>query len=373
MLPEGVTLDNWQSGPANRWSFQHVDDVVPTVVVSRGDGPVLALSEGPAFTHPGLDDFLTRTYTDGIVILKGREIVVERYFNNMTPQTRHLLMSVSKSLCSAVFGQYVATGTIDPTSLVSAYVPELANSGYADATVQHVLDMTASIAYDESYEDPNSEVTMHERVGLWRPALPGDPANTYEFLAQLRQGPLDHNATFQYCSANTDVLGWILERVTGQQYATLLAADLWSRLGAEHDAYVTVDAAGFPEVNGGVCTTLRDLARFGRLMLDDGTGPDGTSVVPPSWVTDVRRGGDPVLAVESMKDAHAKGSYRDQFWITGDDHGCFYGIGIYGQYVWMNPRTDVVIAKFSSLPVADDLEPWLDHVGYFETVSAALG
>jgi 6-aminohexanoate-oligomer exohydrolase len=373
MLPDGVTLDTWQAGPANRWSFQHVDSVVPTVPLSRGDGPALPLEQGPVFTRPDLDDFLARTYTDGIIVLKGTQIVLERYLNDMTPQTRHLLMSVSKSLCSAVFGQYVDRGAIDVTALVPTYVPQLTSSGYADATVQQVLDMTASIAYDESYEHPLSEVTTHERVNLWRPPMAGDPATTYDFLAQLGKGSLEHDGTFQYCSANTDVLAWILERVSGRPYAELLTDDLWSRIGAETDAFVSVDSVGFPAASGGVCVTLRDLARFGRLMLADGVGPDGSAVVPPPWVADVRRGGDPALAVESMKDAHARGSYRDQFWVSGDDHGCYYGIGIYGQYVWMNPQTDVVIAKFSSLPVADDVEPWVDHVGYFDLLSTELG
>jgi 6-aminohexanoate-oligomer exohydrolase len=373
MLPDGVTLDNWQAGPANRWSFQHVDDVVPTVPMARGDGPVLELLPGPAVTRSDLDDFLARTYTDGVIVLKGTQVLLERYFNNMTPQTRHLLMSVSKSLCSAVFGQYVERGAIDVTALVPTYVPELAASGYGDATVQQVLDMTASIAYDETYEHPTSEVTTHERVNLWRPPLAGDPPTTYDFLAALGKGSLEHDGTFQYCSANTDVLAWILEKVSGRRYAQLLTEDLWSRLGAEADAFVTVDSVGFPAASGGVCVTVRDLARFGRLMLSGGIGPDGAAVVPTAWVADVRGGGDPALAVESMAEAHDNGSYRDQFWVTGDEHGCFYGIGIYGQYVWMNPQTDVVIAKFSSLPVADDMEPWLDHVSYFEELSSSLG
>ena len=373
MLPDGVTLDNWQEGPANRWSFQHVADVVPTVDVSRGRGPVLELEQGATFTRPDLEDFLQRTYTDGLLVLKGRTVVVERYLNSMTPRTRHLLMSVSKSLCSAVFGRYVTTGVIDVTAAVSAYLPELAASGYGDATVQQVLDMTASITYDETYDLQSSDVQVHERVGLWRPPAVGDPGDTYEYLATLGKGPLEHGATFQYCSANTDVLAWLLERVTGRRYAQLLTDDLWSRIGAESDAYATVDASGFPMANGGVCTTLRDLARFGRMMLDGGRGADGTAVVPAAWVADVRRGGDPSLAEDTMQEAHPGGSYRDQFWVTGDAHGCYYGIGIYGQYVWMNPEADVVIAKFSSLPEADETEPWVDHVRYFDEVSRALG
>jgi 6-aminohexanoate-oligomer exohydrolase len=372
MLPEGVTLDNWQTGPANRWAFQHVDAVVPTVAIPRGIGPVLPLTNGAAFTTGGLPEFLERTYTDAMVILRGREIVFEQYLNGMTPGTRHLLMSVSKSLCSSVFGRYVAADLIDLDALVPAYLPELQDSAYGDATVQQVLDMMVAVAYDETYHDPASEVQTHDRVAGWRTSRPGDPFDTYEFLASLRSSG-GHGTTFQYCSANTDVLAWILQRVTGRPYADLLGADLWSQIGAEHDALVTVDRSGFPMANGGVCVTVRDLARFGRVVLDAGVGPDGVSVIPAGWVADTRRGGDPAAAVESMREAHPNGSYRNQFWITGDSHGCFYGVGIHGQYVWMDPAADVVIAKLSSLPSADETDQWVEHVAYFEALGRAIG
>ncbi len=372
MLPEGVTLDNWQAGPANRWAFQHVDDVVRTAVVSRGSGPVLSLMEGAAFASTDLPDFLQHTYTDAMLILRGREVLFERYLNGMTPATRHLLMSVSKSLCSSVVGRYVAAGSIDVSALVPTYLPELAGSAYGEATVQEVLDMTVAVAYDETYHDPASEVQTHDRVAGWRTSRDGDPADTFAFLAELRKSG-EHGTTFQYCSANTDVLAWILERVTGRGYAELLSTDLWARIGAEHDAYVTIDRSGFPMANGGVCVTLRDVARFGRVILDGGVGPDGVSVAPAGWVADTRRGGDPAAAEEGMRDVHPNGSYRNQFWISGDEHGCFYGVGIHGQYVWMDPAADVVIAKLSSLPEADDTGEWAEHVAFFESLGRAVG
>ncbi len=369
--PTGVTLDNWQEGPGNRWAFQHVDELVATAAVSRGAGPVLELSDGGPLVVPGLDDFLERSFTDGLIVMRGHEVVLERYLNGLTPSTRHLLQSVSKSMCSAVVGQYVATGALDVDQTVGHYLPELSGSAYGDATVQQTLDMTVAVQYDETYEDPRSEVQAHERAGGWRTPLDRDPDDTYTFLAGLRQSG-DHGRVFQYCSANTDVLAWLVERVAQRPFVDVWSSDLWSRIGAEHDAYVTVDATGFPMANGGMCVTLRDLARFGRVVLSGGIGPGDTPVIPSEWVADIRRGGDPAAAVDSMKDAHPHGSYRDQFWITGDEHGCFYGVGIFGQYVWMNPDTDVVVAKLSSLPDADDTANWVEHVAFFDRVSAGL-
>jgi 6-aminohexanoate-oligomer exohydrolase len=369
--PTGVTSDNWQEGPGNRWAFQHVDELVATATVSRGRGPALELSDGQPLSVPGLDDLLERTFTDGLIVLKGHEVVLERYLNGLTPATRHLLQSVSKSMCSAVVGQYVAAGALDVDQTVGYYLPELSASAYADATVQQTLDMTVAVHYDETYENPRSEVQEHERAGGWRTPLDGDPKDTYEFLAGLRKSG-QHGRVFQYCSANTDVLAWLVERVAQRPFVEVWSSDLWSRIGAEHDAYVTVDAAGFPMANGGLCVTLRDLARFGRVVLSGGIGPGDTPVIPSEWVADIRGGGDPAAAADSMKEAHPHGSYRDQFWVTGDEHGCFYGVGIFGQYVWMNPDTDVVVAKLSSLPDADDTANWVEHVAFFDRLSSEL-
>ena len=365
MRPPGVALDNWQQAPANRWSFQHIDELMTTTPLSRGNGALLELADGEPVSVPGLDDFLESTYTDGFLVLRGREVVVERYLNGLTPSTRHLLMSVSKSLCSAVFGQYVGAGSIEREALVANYLPELADSAYGDATVQQVLDMTVAVQFDETYFDPASEVQTQDRVAGWRSARPGDPTDSYEFLATLRKTG-EHGLTFSYCSANTDVLAWILERVSGHPYAELLSEGLWSRIGAEHDAFVTIDKSGFPMANAGVCGTLRDLARFGRVVLEGGTGPDGSAVIPSDWIADVRRGGDSAAAEESMRGVHANGSYRNQFWVSGDGSGSFYGVGIHGQYVWLNPVADVVVAKLSSLPEADSPDDWAEHMAFFD-------
>ena len=366
-----MTLHDWQASPHNRWSFQHVDELVPSVEISRGSGPSLELLDAPSALDVELDEFLLRSYTDGLIVLHGRQVLVERYLNGMTPSTRHLLQSVSKSMCAAVFGRFVEGGLVAVGEPVASYLPELADSAYGDATVQQVLDMTVAVHYDEEYTDPDSEVQTHERVGRWRTPLPTDPASTYAFLATLGKAG-EHGRSFVYCSANTEVLAWILERVSGRPFTELLQDHLWSQLGAQHDASVTVDAARFPMASGGISVTLRDLARFGRMLLDAGRGPDGVEVVPPAWIDAIRAGGDVAAAAEAMKDVHPRGSYRNQFWITGDSHGCFYGVGIYGQYVWMDPTADVVIAKMSSLPRADDEVDWAEHVAFFGRLSHGL-
>ena len=353
-----MTADSWQEWPHNRWAYQRIDDVLRTVTIPHG-GTVMELTDGEPLDVDGIDSVLEAQCADGLIVLRGREVVLERYLNGMTPGTRHLLQSVTKSICSAVLSPFVTGGLIDVRTPIGAYVPELRGSAFEDALVQHALDMTVAVGYDETYDDPESDVNRHDRASGWKAPREDDSHSIPEFLATLRQTG-EHGRTWQYCSANTDVLAWVLEVVSGRRF-TDLWADFWPLMGAEHDALMTVDADGFSLASGGGCVTLRDLARFGRLFLEGGRGAAGEQVVPQEWVDDVRWGVSPgVDYAELPESMQAHGSYRDQFWRPGDDHGCFFGVGIYGQYVWVNPSTDVVVAKLSSLPHADDTSAFED-------------
>jgi CubicO group peptidase (beta-lactamase class C family) len=366
--PDDLTADSWQGWPHNRWAYQHIDEILSTAVIPRCDGPLLELTDGEPLDLPGLDAELRECCTDGLLVLRGHEIRLERYLNGMTPETRHLLMSVSKSVTAAVFGRYVSRGEVDVHEPVARYVAALEGSAYGDATVQQTLDMTVAVAYDEAYDDPQSAVQRHDRSGGWRASRSGDPTGVREFLTTLRKDG-EHGRAFRYCSANTDVLAWILEEVSGRPFSELLSSELWAALGAGADAFATVDAQGFVFANAGICATLRDLARFGRMLLDDGAGADGHQLVPRAWIDDVRGGGVPGTDVSAMSESLPHGSYRNQFWVTGDEHGCFFGVGIYGQFVWMNPASDTVVAKFSSLPDADDDDAFTDHVALLHRLS----
>jgi len=377
-----VTLANWQDGPFNRWAFQHVGEIVPSAPLSRGIGPVLQLDaahedlgERPLATvscGSTVDEFLRNTYTDAFLVLQDGRIRYEGYFNGMTAGSLHLLQSVSKSFCGALAGTLVERGVLELAAPARTYVPELWDSAFGDATIAELLDMTASVRFREEYADPASEVQGQDRSGGWRPRRPDDPESSYAFLRSLRaNGP--HGRAFQYCSATTDALAWVLERATGRRYTELLANEVWSRLGAEHDAAITVDSTGFAFANGGLCVTLRDLARFGLLMLEGG-GTNGFRVAPAEWSRRHLREGDPALAGDSdFAAAYPNGSYSTKWWCTGDSHGTFYGVGIYGQFLWLVPDSKLVLAKLSSLPRALDPDVTRDHHRAFAELASMLG
>ena len=299
--PDGLTLNNWQEGPWNRWAYQHVSHLIPTALISRGAGPIAAFERRPRdlsglrFERADggtttLHAMLTETYTDAFVVLRDGAILYERYFNGMSAGTLHLFQSVSKSVTGMLTGILVADGRLRLDRRIGDYLPELRDSGYADATVRDALDMLVSVVYTEDYDDPSSEMNRQDRAAAWRPLLPDDVDGLYNFAATIRKDAA-HGEIFQYCSLTTDVLGWVLSRVSGLSFAELLSREIWSKLGCEHDAVITVDHFDSPSPSGGICTTARDLARFGQMVLRQGFA-NGEQIVPAAWIDDTRFNGD---------------------------------------------------------------------------------
>lgn len=345
-------LDTWQEAPHNRWAFTHLGEILPSAVISRrrpAAPPEATIRLGALASRlPGLVHRLEEAYTDAFLVLRGDDVVAEYSRAGVALDDPHLLMSVSKSLCGTVVGALIDRGMVDPARPIIDYVPELAGSVYDGPSVQHALDMEIAIDYGEDYLDPASEVQAHDRSAGWRSRLPGDPADTYAFLVTLRGS--GEVGTFQYCSANTDVLAWMIERVTGLRYVDALSAYLWSKLGAERDATITVDATGFGFANGGVSATVRDLARVGRMMLDGGLAPGGR-VVSEAWTRAVLGGGSRAAMTDAgFTAAFPDGSYTRQWWCTGNERGNVSGIGIHGQRLWLDPPSDSVIVTLASWP-----------------------
>src|SRR5262249_17683059 len=168
------------------------------------------------------------------------------------PDTVHLLMSVSKSMVATVVGALHGSGALDVDAPVTAYVPALAGSGYAGATVRHLLDMRSGIAFSENYLDPTAEVRLLEQAIGWAPRThPGLQTTMYDFLITLRQKSI-HGGPFEYRSCETDVLGWVCEAVSGQRMPELMSRLLWITIGARSDATIGVDSTGTGMFDGGI-------------------------------------------------------------------------------------------------------------------------
>lgn len=351
--------------PAMRWTVSNFRQLMPTVNVSRGLGPAAPLPtalrddlDGVRFTPLGSDKTMTwrqsldANYTDGIVVLHRGRIVYERYFGVLKPEGQHGAMSVTKTFVGTLAAMLAAEGTLDPAQRVDHYVPELAASAFGSATVRQVMDMTTGIKFSENYADPNAEVWAHGAAGnpLPKPKDYTGPRSYYEFLQTVKPEGV-HGEAFHYRTANTDALGWILARVTGKSVAQLLSDRIWSQMGAEQDAYMSVDSIGTPFAGGGLSTGLRDLARFGEMIRNNGVA-NGRQIVPAMAVADIRRGASQADFAKAGYAQLPGWSYRNMWWVTHNEHGAFAARGVHGQTIYIDPKAEMVIARFASHPVA---------------------
>lgn len=378
-MDTSVTLANWRTAPYSSQSFHNVNKLIP---VSRIEGPEkgwefaveLQSLESLAFEDQHgqerkLPEVLDTTATRGLVVLQSGRLVAERYGQGYDGTTPHILFSVSKSLTGAMAGILVDQGMLDTKSPVIKYVPEVADSAYSDCKVRHVLDMTVSSSFSEEYLDMSGDYGRYRRATLWDPALPGkEPGTLHRLLATLSPAAEPHGEVFNYLSPNSDLLGWIVERAAGQDFGSLFSALVWKPMGAEADAYVTIDRQGAPRTAGGICVLPRDLARFGEMMR-----LEGKKIIPSWWVEDLRSSGDSgPWQKGDMVDLFPKGRYRSKWYQTGIASGAFCGIGIHGQWLWIDPHKEVVIAKVSAQeePVDDDTDVLL--VLAFEAIAEAV-
>jgi hypothetical protein len=260
-------------------------------------------------------------------------------------------MSISKSLLGLLVGVLAARGDLEPDRPVTDVIPEVTATAYQGATIRHLLDMRAGVAFDEDYLATSGPIIAYRKAANWNPLEPGDtPTDLRAFYGELTKSAGPHGGPFNYVSPNTDLLGWVIERAVGVRYADLLSELLWKPMGATRSAYITVDRLGAPRCAGGVCTTVRDLARVGQLIVQEGAR-DSRQILPASWIHDISQNGD--------ADAWAAGSfvtyypglpirYRSQWYVEDGQAPLLFGLGIHGQNLFVDRKREIVIAKVSS-------------------------
>ena len=371
-----ATMQNYREHPFNQWTFRNAGAPLNVVMIPR-EGKIREL---PGPTQPGLADFMvtdvggkimgldtlfSTNYADGLVVVKGGDLLHESYFNQFNGHAQHLWFSMSKSLVSSALGLLVAEGKVDLTASPVKYIPELKGSGFERVSLQNVLDMASSIDFKETYTDVSSDFAVHYAPALNLGWLKGaadvqpDSANIYgvhDFLAKFikpdtQRKPGDN---FDYNSSNADVLGWIIARVSGQPFQDYIQQNIWSKLGAEHDAYIAVDRAFMPAVTGGMNSTTRDAARFGMMIRDRGQ-INGEQVIPSNCV-------DATLDITDKLRSNMKANmnygsepwsaYHNMWWLLDETKGEYCAVGIHGQVIYINRAADTVMVWFSSQPGA---------------------
>jgi CubicO group peptidase (beta-lactamase class C family) len=366
MSTDEINISNWRHWPNNQQSFINIHHILATHLISKSSSP------SPLPNYPQAIDFnrfrlqhdsrtldihsfLEESHTDSLLALHHGQPVYEAYYHANTKHSPHILMSLTKPITALLVGILHARGLLSPDDLVTAHVPEVAPTVYRDVTIRQCIDMRAGARYvdgthayraaagwdpleEENDDDDDDDVLVARDL--------------HAFLTSFRPQEVLADDRFEYVSANVDLVGWVLERASGRSFADLVHDLLWEPLGAESDAWVTVDARGHARAAGGLCATVRDVARVGQMLARGGKGMDGRQVVPAEWVEDVLRGGD--------REAFARGSwarglkgdgeglaYRSGFLVDAD-RGLVMGLGVFGQMLVVDPENDVVVVMMGS-------------------------
>ncbi|MDC0663569.1 serine hydrolase domain-containing protein [Marinobacter sp. SS21] len=317
------------NGPIQSFEYDRVKQVFPQSYTYNGE-------------ERDLGDLLRRFHWTGMVVLKNGYIVHEDYARGNSAEDHHIEFSVTKSLTAIIFGIARDEGLIpDLDAQVVDIIPELKGSGYDGVTIQQVLDMTTGIRFTEVYDDLNSDI-VRMTVAMLRGSM-DEFAKT--MVREREPGTYNH-----YASIHTHILSWIIRKVTGVPFVDYFRDKLWSKIGAESDAYLLQDACGEGMSFAGSSLRLRDLARVGQMVLNGGVSMTGERVVSEEWLQRSTTTDTP----QSLPSAYPEMSnypwgYKNQWWIpTERDGGDFSAIGIYGQFLYINPARKVVIAMNSA-------------------------
>ena len=368
-----VNLSNWRQSPQNHHAFHHLPSEIATARVRSGSNGAWLPSSSKsieAFSLPlpngssmGLEPFLAATSTDAMIVLHDGQFVYEAYRNGMEPNSRHIAMSATKAVIGLLAEILAANGAIKLDRPITAYVPEVANSPYAAARARDLLDMRVAVLFDATQEK------NYARSVGWEP--PGDPkTDIRSFLSRLSGAAWACGGGFTYHSANTDLLGWVVERATSAKLQDLLCEKLWAPIASD-DAELTLDWDGFARSAGGLCATARDLARLGQVVCLDGSS-GSAQIFPNHIVHGLATGGDRKAWSsgqwgESFAPISRSMSYRSGWYTVDTDPEILFAMGIHGQNLFVDRKKKIVMAKFSSWPQpVDGRTMWLTHAGFDE-------
>lgn len=380
---EQVTLSNYTQAPFNQWAFQNMG-IHPSVMVPR-DGDITRI---PANLNPNVvnhsfaygdqtltfRDAMINDHTDGYIIIKDGKVLHEEYFGDFGARDHHLWASSTKSLVGQALGLLVEQGKVDVDEKVSHYIAELKGTHFGEQTLRTLLNMTSAIDYSEDYVNMAPGDVHYEyfrRLGFipaydlmaMDPTKADTPRDLLSFAAMFEQAEaLDINHKFEYHSPNVDVIGWVIARVSGEPLNQFIANNIWNKLGVEHDAFFITDMNYNPVATGGFNTTLRDFARVGLAMVNNGQY-NGEQVFSEKWVkesftlTDAEKQHmmNSVYKDQStgVYDAHLEG-YKNFLWVHDSEKNIATYRGVFGQFLYINQDKNVVIATFSSADSASN-------------------
>ena len=356
-----VTLDNWRKYPFNSWSFVNVRNLIPTSPIYNNPDKEVILQKQLIDIDDLVIDHKNTSYklkeifkicdTDAFLVMHKGKIKFEFYDKFTRFNTPHIIFSVSKSLTSLLTGILVEKKVININSYISHILPETKGTAYEDATVRNVLDMSIASGFIEDYTGQAEIFKKYRSSTGWD--LPETKSKQtvkglHDFLSSMPKSNQKHGKKYHYCSPHSDLLGWIIERASGENYSKIMADLLFKKAGINHEANVTVDKWGASRAAGGISVSPYDLLLLSELVRNHGSNKNG-QVIPAAWIEDFvnNKNNNSYLNQDNLE-RFPNGNYRSKWYQTGFKDNEYCAIGIHGQNIWINPQKEITIVRMSS-------------------------
>ena len=356
-----VTLDNWRKYPFNSWSFVNVRNLIPTSPIYNNPDKEVILQKQLIDIDDLVIDHKNTSYklkeifkicdTDAFLVMHKGKIKFEFYDKFTRFNTPHIIFSVSKSLTSLLTGILVEKKVININNYISHILPETKGTAYEDATVRNVLDMSIASGFIEDYTGQAEIFKKYRSSTGWD--LPETNSTQtvkglHDFLCSMPKSNQKHGKKYHYCSPHSDLLGWIIERASGENYSKIMADLLFKKAGMNHEANVTVDKWGASRAAGGISVSPYDLLLLSELVRNHGSNKNG-QVIPEAWIKDFvnNKNNNSYLNQDNLE-RFPNGNYRSKWYQTGFKDNEYCAIGIHGQNIWINPQKEITIVRMSS-------------------------
>ena len=356
-----VTLDNWRKYPFNSWSFVNVRNLIPTSPIYNNPDKEVILQKQLIDIDDLVIDHKNTSYKlkeifkicdiDAFLVMHKGKIKFEFYDKFTRFNTPHIIFSVSKSLTSLLTGILVEKKVININNYISHILPETKGTAYEDATVRNVLDMSIASGFIEDYTGQAEIFKKYRSSTGWD--LPETNSTQtvkglHDFLCSMPKSNQKHGKKYHYCSPHSDLLGWIIERASGENYSKIMADLLFKKAGMNHEANVTVDKWGASRAAGGISVSPYDLLLLSELVRNHGSNKNG-QVIPAAWIEDfVNNKNNNSYRNQDNLERFPNGNYRSKWYQTGFKDNEYCAIGIHGQNIWINPQKEITIVRMSS-------------------------
>ena len=356
------------------YNFLNMDKIFPTREIKASKNPkplkrnIKTLPETFFFEgeEKNLQEYLDYFWSDGMIVLHKNEMVYENYWLGNNENKRHISWSVAKSFISALVGIAYEEGLIDSLDdPVTKYLDDFKETGYDGVTIKDILQMSSGVLFNEDYADYDSDINRFGRA-----VATGTSMRDFSKTLTREREP---GTYMHYVSINTQVLGFLLQEVTNKSISQYLYDKIWNPLGMEDSAYFILDDVKDEFALGGLNATLRDYAKFGLLYLQNGRWNDN-QIISKQWIEDSHSTDGIHLVPGERETSSNPWGYGYQWWVPGFPDTDYTASGVYNQYIYIDPLSEIVIAKTSSnYKYTSELQMSKDmHMAMFRAIASHI-